>query len=1125
MRAASALGFLLVLGLAQPASAQNVTTACSATSLCLDNNYFVTGDYVVGGAVYNGKFVNGLEMGTVTIPDPLQPNSTGVPAGADIVAAFLYWETVESTNLGALTGQGGSFNGYPITGMVLGNPKAPTSWSNGGCSGGSNGSKTMHAYRADVRPFLPLDANGNIQTPNAVTPFTYQVALQNSGSMGNNGNGVPFTLGASLVIIYRVLSPAVPLNSIVLYDGAVAPDNSSSTFSQPIVGFYQAAASPIAKITHIVGNGQPNKSEMVMLNSATLPPLYGANNPSFPGIYNGSWDNATWTGSNSPINTALVAGDTQITSVVPTGNNPTNTNGTCVNWGAIIFSTTVQDSDGDGLLDVWEDNQGYIDASSGQWVALPGANKSVKDIFAEVDYLSNLDGLAGTYKHSHLPQRAAVDMVGQAFQNAPVDCDPVTKVCKGINVHFDLGPGIYQGDQYVIAYPVSTPLGVPTFPGAGGNSISEGATIGNVAVIGNVPVFVCTDGVTLCPFPGQAPGQPGPPVVGWKGGYLFVKRAVPNPNGIPSIPLLGNFQPGRGLSYHYVLFGHLLGESRSVWNAAGTALADPTTPRLISIVNTGTSAKVTIQSPPLLLKPGDCLTNPGPAACSDANSTRVAVGGALAQPNLNGTYFFSNPSTDNNNVTTFTITTTRLAADGTTLTVADGTYEFSCAGAATTPPCMGEPQLGVSYLGPVSRSGFSDWRGGADSAETFGGWPADDPLNADGTLNCQRDPSQPLGLFPAYCTNQVGSVLQQAGTLMHELGHTLTLTHGGTYYKDPQNPSVPTYGLNCKANFLSTMSYAFVTRGFPDNQGIGYSSQIFPLLDETKLDESTGIGLDSLGNPAIHLSRWYAPPNALDNQLNTVGGRFAKTHCDGTPIGATELPAVRVDGALAPGGTFSGPLDWNNDLIVPDLTEPVASQDVNFNGRSDAPFEGFNDWQNIDLLQIGARAGAFGFSGVGGNQPGSGGNQPGSGGNQPGSGGNQPGSGGNQPGSGGIEQDQDTFNSTVDPPNGLKAVEPTGAHFVNLNWSKPRSGQQIRIYYIWRADKPNAPIGTLGKATATTPPPTFFQDPNVKNGQTYTYFVTAALGKDSGPNNGNQSGSSNMETITISFNTGATGTP
>ena len=88
---------------------------------------------------------------------------------------------------------------------------------------------------------------------------------------------------------------------------------------------------------------------------------------------------------------------------------------------------------------------------------------------------------------------------------------------------------------------------------------------------------------------------------------------------------------------------------------------------------------------------------------------------------------------------------------------------------------------------------------------------------------------------------------------MHELGHSLTLTHGGTYYPyqtapntDPQKFYIPAYGLNCKSNALSVMSYLFQVRGFPDG-GIDYSGQTFSPLDETKLSEALGIGLDSSG--------------------------------------------------------------------------------------------------------------------------------------------------------------------------------------------------------------------------------------------------------------------------------------
>src|SRR6266849_3441070 len=799
-----ALGLLLVLGFAQTGLAQNGTNP-----LTLTNNYFVTGDYVVAGwqkdLTTPIQTINGVPYvtGRIRIPDTVQAIATGVPSpsvppGADIVAAFLYWETVEDTSqFPPHPGRIGFLNGYAITGSFL--PTAtsgsPSSWSSGGCSGSGNGSKIIQAYKADVRPFLPLDANGKIQGNGA-----FQIKLSDAGS---NGNTVPFTLGATLVIIYRVESPSALLNSIVLYEGTFAPNNTSPTMSQTIKGFYRPAASPSAKITHIVGAGQPGKLEQVSFNNQPLLSPYGTL-PPFPGIYNGSWDNPTWN-----VTADVLPQDSEMTSVVPTGtNNTNNTNGKCVDWGTVIFSTTVDDTDGDGLLDVWEDNKGYVDAISGQWVALPGADKSVKDMFVEIDYLSNLDGSAGPYKHSHLPKQAALDMVGKAF------------AARNINVHFDLGPGIYQSDGYVIPCPVSTPPGVPTFPGAGGNSISEGATIGNV------PLFLCTDGATPCAFPGV-------PAVGWKGGYLVIKNTAPNPNSTPSIPLLGNFQPGRKDSYHYVLFGHALGFSRTYWSAAGEApsLTGSGIATLVSIVVTNDVGIVTLTTPPLFLKPGD-------VACSDANCDRVTVEGALQPGNaaLNGVYkFLSSPSSAFNNLTNMFTTTFTIQTAG----VANGTYDF-----------FSEPHLGLQYGGPTSTSGYSDL-GGGDSAVTFGLWPAYD------AAGCQADPSIALQSGQTYCVNQVGTITAQGGTLLHELGHTNFLTHGGTFFPNETGvvtggvsagqylnspPVVPSYGLNCNPGFLSSMNYLFQIRGFPDDGGIDYSRQTLPDLSETLLNEALGIG-------------------------------------------------------------------------------------------------------------------------------------------------------------------------------------------------------------------------------------------------------------------------------------------
>jgi len=1008
--------------------------------LQLFKDYFVTGDYVVGGVGLRGLGdSSGYATKTINIPDSgngpngvSQPNATAVPAGADVVAAFLYWQTVESSQSN-FAGQQGFFNQIAIKGDILGNPNAPVSWSSGGCVGASNGAKTLRTYRADVRPYLNQDSNGEV-----VGNGSYEVRLADSGS---NGGGAPLTLGATLVIVYRVLSPTVPLNAVILYDGAFAPNNSSQVFTQGLAGIYQASASPKTKITHIAGNGQLNKFESVALNTTNLPSLYGPSQPPFPGFYNGSWDSPTWI-ANGAVGEDLSSATTTVT--------PSSSNTGCVVWGAVVLSTTVKDGDKDGLLDKWEDDKGYNDVNSGQFVALPGADKNVKDLFVEVDYLKNLDGSAGSSIHSHLPKQEALDKVGVAFKNAPVDCN--AQGCKGIQVHFDVGnvyqspmpkPGAPSKNCGTQANPVlCDPYIISNPPGSGGNAIPETA-------------LLCNDvGGTLCAFPGI-------PTVGWKGGLVYVKNNATVPNS--SVPL-GNFQLGRAPSYHYLFFGHALGASRSYWGAAGTSTTT-NSGKLVSIVVNNNVGAVTLQSVATgFLKPGDAV-GPNDPASLDTNLDRVTVEGALAQTNLNGSYQFSslNTSTDNSGIatTTFTIPTTN---------VANGTYTAA-----------NERWLGVAYGGPTSSSGHSDL-GGGDSLVTFGLWPADDPAG------CQPNPAVLTG-SQTYCDNQVGSVQSQAGTLMHELGHPLTLTHGGAYYANANNnpSSAPTYGLNCKPNFLSVMNYLFQIRGFPD-KAIDYSQQTLAELGEGSLNESTGLGSSPT---ATHPTRWFAPLSPLDIQL---GDRAAMAHCDGSPI-IDGAQMVRVDGT-----TLSSPIDWNNDFIVPNA---VAAQDVNFDGTTGgATLPGFNDWAVIDLRQTGARQNAFGFSGSGSADI--------RGGSADIRGGSADIRGGSADIRGGVEVDFRVANSTVDSPSSLNATWNKSTKAVDLTWVSPVFGQ-IRTYNIYRLlGVYNPTTNPLTKAVlvkalqgtpSDTPPPTKYSDTTAKTNVTYTYFVTAALGdkRQSGP--------------------------
>jgi uncharacterized repeat protein (TIGR01451 family) len=144
----------------------------------------------------------------------------------------------------------------------------------------------------------------------------------------------------------------------------------------------------------------------------------------------------------------------------------------------------------------------------------------------------------------------------------------------------------------------------------------------------------------------------------------------------------------------------------------------------------------------------------------------------------------------------------------------------------------------------------------------------------------------------------VGTVQQQAGTFMHELGHNLNLGHGGGD------------GVNFKPNYLSIMSYTFQVSGIPptDPDGPGplsgrvdYSRAALAGLNENSLTEAAGIG-DGADNT------FFTCPN---------GTRAA--------------------------GVGTGPIDWDCDG---NTTGVGIVSDVNGDALTNV-LAGFNDWANL----------------------------------------------------------------------------------------------------------------------------------------------------------------------------------
>ena len=88
---------------------------------------------------------------------------------------------------------------------------------------------------------------------------------------------------ASLVVVYRV--PTSPLRAVVIYDGAVTADANFPVMNLTLKGFYQVSATPAARMTHIVGNGD-GFQEKLTINGTPVP----GTNP-FGGALGSAWDN------------------------------------------------------------------------------------------------------------------------------------------------------------------------------------------------------------------------------------------------------------------------------------------------------------------------------------------------------------------------------------------------------------------------------------------------------------------------------------------------------------------------------------------------------------------------------------------------------------------------------------------------------------------------------------------------------------------------------------------------------------------------------------------------------------------------------------------------------------------
>jgi uncharacterized repeat protein (TIGR01451 family) len=234
-----------------------------------------------------------------------------------------------------------------------------------------------------------------------------------------------------------------------------------------------------------------------------------------------------------------------------------------------------------------------------------------------------------------------------------------------------------------------------------------------------------------------------------------------------------------------------------------------------------------------------------------------------------------------------------------------------------------------------------------------GGTNANQPC-ANNNANCPGSTCQAGGDLDGDGVNDqdVGTVAQQAGTLMHELGHNLNLGHGGGDW------------LNFKPNYLSVMNYSFQIGGVPptdpDMGGplvgrVDYSRSTLPTLVENNLTEANGIA-DGMDNTSF-----FCPGSATLNGTGNGTGAV-NWNCDtdsaDTNLGADINADAMVD-CVRPGANNTlDTAETGDDVRV--LVNGVRSIREGANRQCDTTatgddvqwrplgaLTGYTDWTNI----------------------------------------------------------------------------------------------------------------------------------------------------------------------------------
>jgi hypothetical protein len=879
--------------------------------------FLITGDYVASGVDLtpqaNPADASGFATGTISFPttNAVPAESDGSPA--DIVGAFLYWESIYKP--GTAPTLGVKFRGTPIdpaTNIADPATAAANAWPNedvpglkatsasllgktASCWGSANqaNNATLTMFRYDVLHLLPK----LYDTDNRWTGKR----LVNSLDLTNNkdldgtafaqhtvtlpektGDQAVQSAGATLVVIYRRVND--PLTKVVFYDGLFAPGIAipgvAGSMSQTLRGFYQRASGATGKLTQMAGNGGNNQTDTLSFNNQAL-----AVNP-FPQTSpssDRSWANPTFSAlSMSGTTFADFFGETATTSVTHTNTNQDD----CLAWGGVVFSTQVLDADNDGLPDALEysTNAALVPPAIGTggnpWTnpdgqRVPdlhgmGATPDHKDIFIEIGAMTT-----GT---------ATMTYGTAGSTNPPVPAAP-----------FDS-----SASPIVYAQPVAAHSHLPNLEMLAllGDAYKN-APVTNIDTVSGIRAHFDVGDPTaspyLCNSSNSAPagceylvprlslsGETLP-----RGGELITERACAATDPkcqFPSFPGTVGWR-----------FGYQANRDAAV-DDAGNELTTQ------AQIDAWKAAFVTPVAP-------------------------YATHRMRFDPVRRSLFHYVLYAHARGKPRSLPCLVHGLPADYDTTT-----------GQPATPACTtANPYFNaIDYHVPSSGSGVADLPGGG-ALITLGLW--------DTVLG-------------------TGTPFVQASTTFHELGHNGNLWHGGAAAKLGSKAAATstTFEANCKPDYLSTMSYLFQVHGLIDvfnAPQLDYSRTAYKDTDGTAINENALPSTDSLTAPVKYRPTWYAP---LNSPLALSEGATAATRfCNGVKFDQI-VPPFNPTAAQKMGRVWT-PTPLNNDWSVNiqwlgGLTGSVSNVNLDAVFRGTQTFstalKGFDDWSSLKLNQIGA---------------------------------------------------------------------------------------------------------------------------------------------------------------------------